>query len=106
MEITLPTPPSVEKMQFDNYREPSAQSAYSREADTTADQPKKLRRSLIPWLLLLLIMAGAALVAFELHTANYSAKPISDYAKTLTYQLKSGASSNIVYPQAGPFDER
>lgn len=106
MEITLPTPPSVEKMQFDNYREPAVPRSHHSETNTTATQPTTVRRSLIPWLLLLLMIAGAVLVVFELHTAHYSAKPISDYAKTLTYELKSGPSSNVVYPQAGPFDER
>ena len=83
--MTLPTPPSVEKMQFDNYREPTVPRSHHHD-DQTATQPKHARRSLIPWLLLLLMIAAAVLVAFELHTAHDSAKPISDYAKTLTYE--------------------
>ncbi len=64
------------------------------------------RRSLIPVLLLLLLAALAVLAAFEMRTAWYSAKPISEYAKTLTWQLQNGPTTQVIYPTAGPFDER
>ncbi len=90
----------IENLQFDNYREkPTPQPPVTPE-------PAVARRSLVPVLLLLLVGAGAVLAAYEMHTAHYSAKPISDYAKTLTYQLQQGEAQRVVYPTAGPFDER
>lgn len=100
METSLSAPDPIENLRFDNYREQPARPA---------PQPsvvKQQRRSLVPALLLLLLTAGAVLVAFEMHTAYYSAKPVSDYAKTLTYQVQPAPAQRIVYPVAGPFDER
>ena len=105
MEIKLPTPPSVEHMQFDNYRETSGAPTIVASAAVAAPV-KVIRRSLVPWLLVLLLICAAVLVAFEMHTASYSAKRISDYANTLTYQLQNKPAQHVVYPQGGPFDER
>jgi membrane peptidoglycan carboxypeptidase len=90
----------LENIQFDNYRErPTA-------APTPEPSVTVQRRSLVPVLLLLLLAAAGVLAAFEMHTAFYSAKPVSDYAKTLTWQLQNAPASRVVYPSAGPFDER
>ena len=75
-------------------------------ASTAETEVTVQRRSLIPVLLLLLLAALAVLAAFEMRTAWYSAKPISEYAKTLTWQLQSGPTTQVIYPTAGPFDER
>ncbi|ALZ75160.1 transglycosylase domain-containing protein [Rheinheimera sp. F8] len=90
----------LENIQFDNYREQPA-GVSTAEPEVTIQ-----RRSLIPVLLLLLLAALAVLAAFEMRTAWYSAKPISEYAKTLTWQLQSGPTTQVIYPTAGPFDER
>ncbi len=90
----------LENIQFDNYREKP-------HAEPTAEPVAQIqRRSLVPVLLLLLVAAGGVLTAFEMHTAYYSAKPVSDYARTLTYNLQNAPASLVVYPTAGPFDER
>lgn len=86
-------------MQFDNYREPTSTAV-------SAPPPLKPRRSLVPWLLLLLLFSSIAFVAFELHTSHYTAGRISQYASTLTYQLQQGEADKVVYPVGGPFDER
>jgi len=86
-------------MQFDNYREPTA-------AVVTTAAPATRRRSLVPWLLVLLLLSLVVLAGYELHTSYYSAPKISQYASTLTYQLQQGPAKQVVYPQAGPFDER
>lgn len=90
----------LENIQFDNYREQPAATPLTEPAIVVQ------RRSLVPVLLLLLLTALAVLAAFEMRTAYYSAKPISDYAKTLTYQLQNAPASRVIYPNAGPFDER
>jgi len=99
MDKNLSSPSDLNQMQFDNYRgeRPSAQPA---------PEGKPRRRSLIPSLLVLLVLSGAALVAYELHTAHYQSTEISLYAKKLTYQLQSGATEQVSYPIAGPFDQR
>ncbi len=90
----------LENIQFDNYREKPA-AAQPTEAKTIIR-----RRSLIPVLLLLLVAASAVLIAFEMRSAFYSAKPVSEYAQTLTYQLQNSPAQQVVFPSAGPFDER
>lgn len=90
----------LENIQFDNYREKPAA------APTSEPEVRVQRRSLIPVLLLLLLAALAVLTAFEMRSAWYSAKPISDYAKTLTWQLQNAPATHVIYPTAGPFDER
>ncbi len=100
MECQLSTPSPLENMHFDNVREPQP-SAISKSPEVRVP-----RRSLIPVLLLLTLAATGVLVAFEMHTANYSAKYMADYAKTLTYQVQATPAERVVYPEAGPFDER
>ncbi len=95
---------SLEHLKFDNVRdERRSQPPRAVEPEPVVKGP---RRSLIPVLLLQLLAAAGVLVAYEMHTAHYSSKPIADYAKTLTYQVQPGAASRIVYPESGPFDER
>lgn len=100
MDKNLSSPPDFNQMQFDNYRDerPSEQAA-------PAIQQTR-RRSLIPWLFILLLISGAALVTYELYTAHYQSTEISAYAKKLTYQLQSGPTEQVSYPIAGPFDQR
>jgi membrane peptidoglycan carboxypeptidase len=52
------------------------------------------------------VAASGVLVAYEMHTAHYSAKHITEYAKTLTYQLQAEPATQVIYPESGPFDER
>jgi len=99
MDKNLSSPPDFNQMQFDNYRD-------ERPSEQTAPVVKPRRRSLIPALFVLLLLSGAALVAYELHTAHYQATEISVYAKKLTYQLQPGATDQVSYPIAGPFDQR
>jgi membrane peptidoglycan carboxypeptidase len=100
MEFQLSAPSPLENMHFDNVREPQP-SAF-----VEATPIRAPRRSLIPALLLLVVAAAGVLVAYEMHTAHYSAKHITEYAKTLTYQLQTGPAQQMIYPEAGPFDER
>lgn len=100
MEFQLSAPSPLENMHFDNVREPQPSAVVEAKPDRAP------RRSLIPALLLLVVAAGGVLVAYEMHTAHYSAKHITEYAKTLTYQLQAAPAQQVVYPDAGPFDER
>ncbi len=100
MEPNLSSPPEMNQIQFDNYREDRAPEA---QAPAT---PKRKRKSLLPWLFLLLLLSAAALVAYELHTAHYQSTEITKYAKKLTYQLKDGPTDQVIYPVSGPFDHR
>lgn len=100
MELQLSAPSPLENMHFDNVRDPQP-------SVIVAEKPVRApRRSLVPALLLLATTACGVLVAFEMHTAYYSAKHITEYAKTLTYQLQANPAQQVVYPDAGPFDER
>ncbi|MFP6849192.1 MAG: transglycosylase domain-containing protein [Pseudomonas sp.] len=69
----------------------------------------KRRRTLkiIFWLLILGLCVTAGLfIAEELRTSRYQAQELSRYAKTLSYELKPGPSTSIIYPKEGPFDTR
>ncbi len=100
MEFQLSAPSPLENMHFDNVRDPQPVAA------VIPDKIKAPRRSLVPSLLLLTVIAAGVLVAFEMHTGTYSAKHITEYAKTLTYQLQEKPAERVVYPESGPFDER
>ena len=59
------------------------------------------------WLLLgLLIVAGGLLLAYELRSAHFQARLLSQYAASLSYRVQPGPSPAILYPQSGPFDKR
>lgn len=57
------------------------------------------------FLLPLLAAIGAALL-YEARTSKLQARELSRYAGELTWQLAQGPSSEVVYPQSGPFDRR
>jgi membrane peptidoglycan carboxypeptidase len=81
----------TQNMQFDNYRpRPST--------------PKPT--SHIGLLLVIFMLALALLIALEVKTSFYQAKFLHQYANSLTYRLQTGATTEVVYPQYGPFDER
>ncbi|MFC4655972.1 transglycosylase domain-containing protein [Rheinheimera marina] len=96
----MSSPPEMNQIQFDNYREDRAPEPEAPAA------PVRKRKSLLPWLFLLLLLSAAALVAYELHTAHYQSTEITKYAKKLTYQLKDGPTDQVIYPVSGPFDHR
>jgi membrane peptidoglycan carboxypeptidase len=100
MEFQLSAPSPLENMHFDNVRDPQPFAVVE------AIPARAPRRSLIPVLLLLVVAASGVLVAYEMHTAHYSAKHITEYAKTLTYQLQAQPATQVIYPESGPFDER
>ncbi len=100
MEFQLSAPSPLENMHFDNVREQQPI------AIVEAKAARAPRRSLIPALLLLVVASTGVLVAYEMHTAHYSAQHITEYAKTLTYQLQAAPAQKVVYPESGPFDER
>ncbi|SDN94649.1 transglycosylase domain-containing protein [Pseudomonas jinjuensis] len=73
--------------------------------------PKKPRihhhRFLILFLFLLPLLAaiGAALL-YEARTSKLQARELSNYARSLTWELAQGPTSQVVYPQQGPYDRR
>ncbi|WP_339532053.1 transglycosylase domain-containing protein [Pseudomonas mucidolens] len=84
--------------------------------DTEADSlspvplPKKTTPSRawrLCWLILLMVLIALGWAARrELQTAHWQARTFTQWAEQLTYTLEPGASDAIVYPGAGPFDQR
>lgn len=59
------------------------------------------------WLLLLIILIVLGLAAAkEMRTSKFQSRELSQYAASLSYELKPGPSDAIRYPGAGPFDLR
>jgi membrane peptidoglycan carboxypeptidase len=58
--------------------------------------------------LLSLAIAGAVatVIINEMETSRYQAKEISRFARTLTWELADGPSTQVYYPESGPFDLR
>ncbi|WPN52881.1 transglycosylase domain-containing protein [Pseudomonas sp. P9_2] len=73
-----------------------------------APLPKKTRPwRRLGWLILLMALIALGFAANrEIHTARWQAREFSQWAAKLTYSLAPGASDAIVYPGAGPFDQR
>ncbi|AZE93241.1 Membrane carboxypeptidase (penicillin-binding protein) [Pseudomonas orientalis] len=68
-------------------------------------QPRPWRR--LFWLILLLALVALGFAALrEMHSARWQARTLSQWAAQLTYRVEPGASDAIVYPGAGPFDQR
>jgi len=70
---------------------------------------KKIRRLLILSILIGLVGIGIAfarLVMEEVRTSKYQALYLSAINKQLGFNLKSGASSSIRFPDHGPYDQR
>ncbi|MEX8518916.1 MAG: transglycosylase domain-containing protein [Leptothrix sp. (in: b-proteobacteria)] len=65
------------------------------------------RPQLIKWGLGLLAVLGLAqLVLWEMNTSTLQAYVLAAWARELTFSRQPGASANIRFPQAGPYDER
>ncbi|WP_460131247.1 transglycosylase domain-containing protein [Pseudomonas sp. S1_E04] len=76
-----------------------------------APLPKKTRASRpwrrLAWLIVLMALLGLGYAALrEMHSARWQARELSQLAARLTYRVEPGASDAIVYPGAGPFDQR
>ena len=87
--------------------EETALPSSGKEAVYLAPVKRRNRLYTLLWLLLTLLLLGAALLlAYELRTAYFQARYLSHYATTLDYRVEPGPSPAIVYPQDGPFDKR
>ncbi len=64
------------------------------------------RRLLIGFILLLLTLGVAALVAWELLSSALEARYLAKTAQKMTWQMKPGPSERIRYPGGGPYDVR
>ncbi|MBK3479631.1 penicillin-binding protein [Pseudomonas sp. MF6751] len=87
--------------------------SHKAEADSPspAPLPKKFRtprpwRRLFWLILLLVLLALGFAVLREMHSARWQARTLSQWAAQLTYRVEPGASDAILYPGAGPFDQR
>ncbi|PJG58784.1 transglycosylase domain-containing protein [Aeromonas cavernicola] len=71
---------------------------------------QRKRRSWWRWLFcflfLLCLAAVIALVGYEMKTSTLQSREISRYAAKLTYQVETGPSKQITFPDDGPFDKR
>ena len=68
--------------------------------------PPRLWRRL-GWLIVLMAVLAAGYAALrEMRSAHLQARLFSQWASELTYSVGPGASDAIVYPGAGPFDQR
>jgi len=69
--------------------------------------PKKPQRH--PWLwafLVLLLLLGAAIAAYELIASPFQAMVLAGYGKRLTFQSEAGENTGLRTPKAGPYDIR
>ena len=69
-------------------------------------KPARLWRRLCWLILLMLVIALGWASMREMHSAQWQARTFSQLADQLTYTVAPGASDAIVYPGAGPFDQR
>jgi membrane peptidoglycan carboxypeptidase len=75
--------------------------------DETKLPPKKPQRH--PWLwafLVLLLLIGAAIAAYELIASPFQAMVLAGYGKRLTFQSEPGENTSLRTPKAGPYDIR
>lgn len=70
--------------------------------------PRRRRRGVgIGSLLLLLVLAAAGGAAYyEAQTSYWQARYLPEYARRLTWEVQTGPSDAIRFPDKGPFDER
>ena len=67
----------------------------------------KSRRSMRPWLILLVVVAALlGLMAWEMHSSTLQSLYLARWASRLHYELQDGPSVDNRYPKAGPLDER
>ena len=78
------------------------------DSPSPAPLPKKTRPwRRVGWLIVLMaLIALAFAVHREVQTSRWQARVFSEWAAKLTYQVAAGASDAMVYPGAGPFDQR
>ncbi|MCL1142347.1 transglycosylase domain-containing protein [Shewanella gaetbuli] len=87
----------TQDMKFDNYR------------PKLSSQPKvKKSTRKLKWLLFLLMLIAAigGFIAYEIKTSYFQSKWLHEYANKLTYQLYPFKTTEVIYPQYGPFDIR
>lgn len=75
--------------------------------DETKLPPKKPQRH--PWLwafLVLLLLLGAVVAAYELIASPFQAMVLAGYGKRLTFQNETGENAGLRTPAAGPYDIR
>lgn len=71
-----------------------------------SSRPRTLWWRLV-WLVLVIALAALGWAASkEMRTSRLQAEHLSQFAASLTYQVKPGASDAMVYPGDGPFDQR
>lgn len=61
---------------------------------------------IIKLLFIVLSLLVAVMVIYETKTSHFQSEFISNYARTLNYEVKEGPSDSIVFPNQGPFDQR
>lgn len=67
---------------------------------------KSRLRRLVRLALFILPVMVMIFITYEMRTSRLQAQKISQFASTLTYQVESGISNAIHYPQTGPFNKR
>src|SRR5574344_211456 len=65
-----------------------------------------LLQSLLRICLLTILLAALAALVFEMRTSWLQSYLLPPYAKSLTWQVAEGPSDAIVFPAAGPYDQR
>ena len=93
-EPTLHAKPLLQRMTFDNVRE------------TPYVAPEQPPVRYLPWLLLIFLIVLVLAIYQESRNHFYQSAFWHWYSNKLTYQLKDGATTQIHYPAAGPFDQR
>lgn len=92
------------------WRSDPAPPVSERKAATAVQLEPRRQSHPVRWavgvILMLLLVIGAALLIYELRTAYFQSSELSRYAAQLTYQVENGPSDAIIYPGAGPFDQR
>jgi membrane peptidoglycan carboxypeptidase len=67
---------------------------------------RRIRRLWVGTLVVVTLLVGAAIAAYELIASPLQAMFLAGYGKRLTYQTASGPSDSIRFPGAGPYDIR
>lgn len=109
---SMPVPESSGTQADADLNAPASGALTAAVEDAPARAPERPRRPLVSLrflvrfaLLLVVVLTGLALWV-ESQTSLMQAELLSDYAKTLTYDVEPGPSDSIRYPKKGPFDTR